>query len=538
MTSPNSSPFGPQGLSMAESITTDEPQSLDEDAPIPTSSSPPPASASEDSASIKKMLPYFATVGFCGIQMAWAVQIGYTSAVMRELGMPRSLLGLAWLAGPMTGILVQPVVGVMSDCCTSPLGRRRPFILLGALFTVIGLLGFSNSRELGRLFGDTDTNTTAGLWLSVIFFWVLDASLNIAQGPQRALLTDNVHKSQLAKGNALFSAHNGVGKMLGYGFGSVCLNETLALQWLDTEVQALYFTAALVLVITVGTTAISVNEEPWERPSDALSGPKCMNVFSEVKRGMRTAPPSFWTTFCVQCCVYAGWFAVFIWGSLWVGEDVFGGDAREDVGTEPSCSVLNRFEEGVQLANRGFFNMSILSMVWATFLPKLCRKWGVRHVWCLHIVLMGVLLSSTRYVKVGASGPALAILSLLGFPLAATYALPWSIVTASVSSEEYSGSRALFSTIFNLAQCFPEIFVALVGAPLVERTGHNYTALSLSSLFVWLGSYLCLSVTEPPALFNRGAEDSVPGGEASPPPSYPDGLGVSAGAGATQIAMV
>ncbi|CAN0240542.1 unnamed protein product [Discosporangium mesarthrocarpum] len=147
---------------------------------------------------------YWASMAFAGVQISWAVQIGYTSPTLRRLGMSNETLSYAWLAGPVTGAVVQPLVGIWSDVCTSKLGRRRPFIIVGAIFAIGGLIGFSNAEQLGFAFGDSELSHEAGLSLAIISFWVLDAAINVAQGPQRALMTDTIDAHLLAMVRSMF----------------------------------------------------------------------------------------------------------------------------------------------------------------------------------------------------------------------------------------------------------------------------------------------------------------------------------------------
>lgn len=144
-----------------------------------------------------------------GCQLSWAVQIGYTTPTLRQLGLDRNHVGFVWLAGPLSGLVVQPIIGAWSDHSNFSLGRRRPFVLFGAALTVFGLLLFSNAEQLGQaVLGDTPTSHPAGLIIAIIAFWFLDCAINVTQAPMRALLSDLAPAGDQSWGNAMFGLHN------------------------------------------------------------------------------------------------------------------------------------------------------------------------------------------------------------------------------------------------------------------------------------------------------------------------------------------
>ena len=124
---------------------------------------------------------------------------------MRSLGLSEAHVNLAWLAGPISGAVVQPIVGFYSDGCVSAMGKRRPFILGAVLAIVFSLILFGNAEQLGYYFGDKrdGDNTVShavGLPIAIGSFWILDCSINIMQAPLRALLSDTVPKHQQTTG--------------------------------------------------------------------------------------------------------------------------------------------------------------------------------------------------------------------------------------------------------------------------------------------------------------------------------------------------
>ncbi len=150
------------------------------------------------------------SLGFLGIQFAWSIQIGQMSLLLESLGSVAWLTSLIWCAGPITGILVQPIVGSWSDRTWTLLGRRRPFLLTGAILTALSLILMPNSKAIGEtMFGNLIS--APGLLFAALMLWVLDASINITQGPYRALVPDVVPKKQQAMTYALMSFTIGLG---------------------------------------------------------------------------------------------------------------------------------------------------------------------------------------------------------------------------------------------------------------------------------------------------------------------------------------
>lgn len=135
-------------------------------------------------------------VGFFGIQYSFGLQQGNMSPIYKYLGADEASLPLLWLAGPMTGLLVQPIVGAMSDRTLSPRGRRTPYFLVGAVLCSLALLAMPFSQAL---------------WMAAGLLWVLDAANNITMEPYRAFVSDRLDASQHSIGFLTQSAFTGLG---------------------------------------------------------------------------------------------------------------------------------------------------------------------------------------------------------------------------------------------------------------------------------------------------------------------------------------
>lgn len=125
-----------------------------------------------------------------GIQFGWALQLSLLTPYVQQLGISHAWASVIWLCGPLSGLFVQPLVGHMSDRCTSRFGRRRPFILAGTVSIIISVLVIGFSADIGWWFGDTEKSRPRAVGVFVFGFWILDMANNMTQGPCRALLAD------------------------------------------------------------------------------------------------------------------------------------------------------------------------------------------------------------------------------------------------------------------------------------------------------------------------------------------------------------
>lgn len=153
-----------------------------------------PAAAAVRKVPLRKLLRAASVA--CGVQFGWALQLSLLTPYVQELGIPHAFASLVWLCGPLSGLLVQPLVGHLSDRiapAASPLGRRRPFIAAGAASIAAAVLTVGFSADLGRIFGDSITPGSTRLGAIIVYlvgFWLLDVGNNATQGPCRAFLAD------------------------------------------------------------------------------------------------------------------------------------------------------------------------------------------------------------------------------------------------------------------------------------------------------------------------------------------------------------
>lgn len=430
-----------------------------------------------------------------GIQFSWAVQIGYVTKSLLELGLPQTQVSYAWLAGPIAGILVQPLVGLLSDRCTLSLGRRRPFLLLGSIIASFCLLLFAFAAQLGRYLGDPPTGPqTNALTIAIFAFWALDFAINAAQGPLRALVADVVPPAQHKAANSYFALATGVGNCFGSLFGSVPLSKWLPV--FPSDLHALYVIAVVVLLSTTLVTALSVRETPLHAgharaPSyDTMeegAAPAAQRRVGFFEAG-RAAPYPFWTTFLVQCFTWFAWFSMFVFATSWVGAEVFNGSFTAAAGTHDR----ELYDAGVRLGNLGIALQAVVTIFVSLLLPTLLQRFSVLRVFSIsHVILGSALVATVALHQRWQGAIAVLLLAMTGFSWAVTMTVPWSLMSESVATEKPSLAGVYF-TMFNLSQCVPEILVSLISGVVVHVTGRQSAMLAIGGAVALAGAGIVL----------------------------------------------
>src|ERR671919_2165392 len=222
--------------------------------------------------------------GFLGIQFGWGLQIANMSPIYKYLHAEESQLPYLWLAGPITGLIIQPIIGSMSDRTWNRLGRRRPYFLVGAILASIALFFMPDS---------------SALWMAAGLLWVLDASINISMEPFRAFVADKLNVSQRTAGFVMQSFFIGIGASLANAL-------PLILSWMGVEgstesgiplsVKYSFQTGALVFLLAVLWTVVTTTEFPPEDPAAfdrARRGRTGLGaLFSEISSSIREMPPT------------------------------------------------------------------------------------------------------------------------------------------------------------------------------------------------------------------------------------------------------
>ena len=258
--------------------------------------------------------------GFLGIQFGWGLQMANMSAIYQYLGAREDEIAILWLAAPLTGLLVQPVIGYFSDRTWNRLGRRRPYFLSGAILASLALLAMP---------------TSSAIWMAAGLLWILDASVNVSMEPFRAFVGDMLPHDQRKVGFAMQSLLIGAGAVMSSalpfvltrGFGVSA--ESTVLSAIPPAVHVAFTIGAFVFFLGVLYTVATTREYPpadleaFERAKREKSG--WSHVFSEVIAGIGSMPGPMRKLAAVQFCTWFGLFCLWIYFAPGIAKGIFHG---------------------------------------------------------------------------------------------------------------------------------------------------------------------------------------------------------------------
>ena len=231
------------------------------------------------------------TIGLLGVSIFWSVEMGYASPYLLSLGLSKSSMAIVFLAGPLSGLLIQPIIGVLADNTTSRFGRRRPWMMAGVCICILAMLLFGYTRGFAAIF--TGWNTPSNDWLTMVLavlsIYLMDFSLNAVMAMDRALLVDTLPPDMQASGHAWAARMQAFGAVIGFFVGSIPLPSIFPILG-TTEIQVLSFIVSLLLLLGHIITAICVKERVLLRDDDRRYSTKRPNAFI---REVRT----IWTNF-------------------------------------------------------------------------------------------------------------------------------------------------------------------------------------------------------------------------------------------------
>ncbi|KAF9631291.1 Major facilitator superfamily domain general substrate transporter [Lasiodiplodia theobromae] len=314
------------------------------------------------------------TLAAGGLQIAWAVELSYGSPYLLSLGLSKSLLALVWIAGPLSGTLVQPYVGLKSDNCRSKYGKRRPFIIGGAVSTIISLSLLAWAREIvgGALsiFGvswDSPATKTMTILFAVLMVYVLDFAINVLQASLRAIAVDCAPTHQQESANAWFIRCSGIGNILGYLSGYVDLPKLFPF-FGNTQMKVLCAIACMALAATATTTCTTISERDPRGDGPPTASTGLLAFFKNLFQAVRRLPPQVSRVCQVQLAAWIAWFPFLFYTSTYVGEIYTDAFFREN--PNMSEEEINKlWEKGARMGTLALFIFAITTFLASVFLP-------------------------------------------------------------------------------------------------------------------------------------------------------------------------
>jgi maltose/moltooligosaccharide transporter len=451
------------------------------------------------------------TFGFLGIQFGWALQMANMSAIYEYLGADAHQIPILWLAAPLTGLLVQPIIGHMSDRTWNRLGRRRPYFLVGALLASSALVAMPNS---------------SGLWMAAGLLWVLDASINISMEPFRAFVADLLPPAQRTRGFSMQALFIGLGAVVAsmlpwllYNVFPVGGDGGADGQTIPLGVTVAFYTGAVVFLAAVVWTVVTTREYPpddmeaFERMQAEKAG--IAAGASEIFHDMLAMPQTMRRLAWVQIFTWLGLFCMWLYFGVAVARNVFGGT--------PGTAA---YEQGIAWAGNCFAMYSFVCFLVSFALPALAERLGrkLTHGLCLLVGAIGLL--SVAVI----SNKFLLLLSMMGVGVAwaSVLSMPYSILAGALPP----GKTGTYMGIFNFFIVIPEILAALVFGRIMEHVltddsalvrllgGDNrLAAVVFGGICLAVAAALCALVVEPvtaeasmKSAAGDGREDDSPAG--------------------------
>ena len=433
--------------------------------------------------------------GFLGIQFGFGLQLANMSAIYAKLGADASKIPLLWLAGPMTGLIVQPIIGSMSDRTWNRLGRRRPYFLVGSILASVALFFMPDAPAL---------------WIAAAMLWVLDTSINISMEPFRAFVADKLPDHQRTLGFVMQGFFIGVGAAVAnalpsifehYGVtGNAANGVPLAVQYAFKLGAAAFFLAVLYTVVTtrelppedmaaferhrrerapfrldrryVGGGALigglfGVSRGllvdhalgPWQPLGGAFLGAVVGAVLSgpEVSAALKDMPLTMKRLAVVQFFTWLGLFCMWMMFSLATAQQVFGT-------LDPHAPA---FDQGTVFAGRTFALYSIVCFLVAFLLAPLANWIGRRQVHGLALLLGGGSLLATGFIHDRVLWQCTMI--GVGIAWASILSMPYAMLSGALPAAR----MGVYMGIFNFFIVLPEILASLTLEPVVKQLFHN-----------------------------------------------------------------
>jgi maltose/moltooligosaccharide transporter len=382
--------------------------------------------------------------GFLGIQFGWGLQLGNMSGIYEKLGANPDQLPLLWLAAPLTGLIIQPIIGSMSDRTWGRLGRRRPYFLVGALLASTALFFMP---------------TSSSLWMAAGLLWILDASINVSMEPFRAFVADKLNDQQRTTGFVMQSFFIGLGATFAgwlplifrrFGVsGNTDSGIPLTLKYAFQLGAAAFLLAVLWTVFTTKEYPPE-DMEAFNRMRKEKRGPvaglkEIFDALIEMPKAMRQLAP-------VQIFTWLGLFCMWLFYVPAVARHVFGA-------VDPKSEA---YTHGVEWGGFAMSFMNITCFAVAFILPKLAAATSRKtvHAVCLICGAFGLL--SIYFI----SNPWMLVVSMVGVGIAwaSILSMPYAILSGALPAAR----MGVYMGVFNFFIVIPEITQALTFGPLIR----------------------------------------------------------------------
>lgn len=411
--------------------------------------------------------------GFLGIQMGFALQNANASRILQIFGADISHLSWFWIIAPITGLVIQPIVGHYSDQTWTKFGRRKPYFLIGALLAAVGLILMPQAHIFIAVL--------PALWVGAGFLMIMDASINVAMEPFRAFVADLLPSDQRTLGYSLQTVLIGIGAVIGswlpyalshwFGVSSHAKPGAVPFHLILSFVMGATFLVGAVLVTIFTTKEYSPEElAQFEEEKDLARSeekPGLASIFSDFAQMPKTMRQLAWVQFF-------SWFALF---SLWVfatpaiAHHIYGVPLTAIKELTPQQN--RTYQEAGDWVGILFGIYNGVSALFAFLLPYMAKKFSRKITHAICLIIGGLGLISIFFF----STPNMLIISMIGIGIAwaSILAMPYAILAGSIPAHK----MGIYMGIFNFFIVIPQIINALIGGPIVKYLYHGDPIYSL-----------------------------------------------------------
>ena len=431
------------------------------------------------------------SAGFFGVQIAYALQSANISRIFATLGADPHTLSFFWILPPLMGMIVQPIIGKYSDRTWCRLGRRKPYLLVGAIIAVAVMLLLPNAGNFtfsqGLFLG-----LNAAMWFGLFSLMFLDTSINIAMQPFKMMVGDMVNEEQKGTAYSIQSFLCNAGSLVGYLFPIfftwIGIANTAPEGVIPDSVKWSFYIGAAILILCVLYTFFAVKElDPQEyKAFHGLSEKPEEGKKEDVNfvKLLVHAPSTFWTVGLVQFFCWAAFMYMWTYTNGSVATQCFGWDGV--------TTAAEAYQNAGNWVGVVFAVQAVGSLIWAAFLPKLEHWVGNKGAYIISLIVGGLGFMSLIFV----TNQYVLFLSfaLVGAAWAAMLALPFTILTNSLKGD----NMGYYLGLFNCTICLPQIVAALCGGVLLKYicAGTQVWMLFIAGVLLLAGAASVLLIRE------------------------------------------
>jgi maltose/moltooligosaccharide transporter len=414
--------------------------------------------------------------GFFGVQIAYSLQNANISRIFATLGADPHDLSFFWILPPLMGMLVQPIIGTLSDKTWTRFGRRIPYLFVGATMAVLVMALLPNAGSFGLTVG-------AALWFGACALMLLDTSINMAMQPFKMMVGDMVNEKQKSKAYSLQSFLCNAGGLVGFVFPffftAIGIANTAPEGQVPDSVVYSFYIGAIILILCVVYTVMKVKEWPPKVYAEYNESSEQKEQSASWLALLKNAPSTFWQVALVQFFCWAAFLYMWNYTTGTISDTVWGTTDTKSAG----------YQDAGNWTGIVFGIQTLGAVLWAMVLPQF-RNMKVAYSFSLALGAIGfaiVPFITNQYVLF------LPYL-LIGCAWAAMLALPFALVTNALQGYGHMGA---YLGLFNCAICVPQIIAALLGGAVLSLVGsHQYNMMFVACALLIIGAACVFIIKE------------------------------------------